>query len=485
MGVDFKQNHTAYWGKLYRAAEIKPEWNVPSPEDINMAFQILAIADRCAMKVGELIGNKAFGDKVWTNDFCRSTHLMDKILRGSYNLMLEDPATKQDGKPSETFVPPHQTVYDVADNVRYLPQEMLDLPKPFKAGLILTDPSDPRHQHVTAFRRRVGETLHRAASVMRDAGESENSVETVKTLVTVIGTYLTTYGIKQKQFNNAQNAYSAMQNTKTMYESQRKHHRTIFMAAASVHNQNRLSSMAYYRSRSDLDDRLISNMLDFCLSPFTRIRRSAQSQLDTISRLYRGTWVLCFPTLFLALQPGTDPDRMKGALYVLRHNPVGIGRLARAWTEGQLVRLAECLLNAHHENKASIQALVAKSMEELIAHMKEPTSYLAEYQTEGVDRAVDWLTESLRHKPDPALVQRLHDNLREVKKVQDEQWSLFVDRVIAISANPQLNWRYQRSACRLLYGVVRRDQPSDVRLAEFFSKAMSDPHPSIRDYGYM
>lgn len=99
---DFKKNHTAYWGKLYRSAEINPEWNVPTPEDINMAFEIIAIADKCAMKIGNLIENKAFGDKVWTNEFCRSAHVIDKILKGSYNLFLEDPASKSGGKPSET-----------------------------------------------------------------------------------------------------------------------------------------------------------------------------------------------------------------------------------------------------------------------------------------------------------------------------------------------------------------------------------------------
>lgn len=320
---------------------------------------------------------------------------------------------------------------------------------------------------------------------MRDAGESDNSVETVKSLVTVIGTYLTAYGIRSKQYSNAQAAYSGMQSTKSLYESQRKYHRTVFMAAASVHNQNRLSSMAYYRSRSDLDDRLITNMLDFCLSPFTRIRRSAQGQLEAIARIYRGTWVLCCDTLFQALQPGTDPDRMKGALYVLRNNPVGIARIARSWTEGQIVRLAECLLNAHHENKASVQALVAKATEELIVSMKEPTSYLTEFQVEAVDLAVDQLTEAIRYKPDLALVARLHDSIRNVKVVQDQQWNIFVDRVMALAANPQLNWRYSLAASRLLYVVIRRDRPSDPRLSKFFAQGMTNAHPRIRDYGHV
>lgn len=67
-----------------------------------MAFEVIAIADKCAMKMGDLIEKPAFGDKIWTNDFCRSSHVVDKILRGSYNLFLEDPASKTGGKKSET-----------------------------------------------------------------------------------------------------------------------------------------------------------------------------------------------------------------------------------------------------------------------------------------------------------------------------------------------------------------------------------------------
>jgi len=99
--LDFKNNHTAYWGKLYRAAELKPEWRVPTAEDVNMAFEVIAIADKSAIKVGELIENKAFGDKVWTNEFCRAVHMINQVLKGSYNLILESEASKTGGVKAE------------------------------------------------------------------------------------------------------------------------------------------------------------------------------------------------------------------------------------------------------------------------------------------------------------------------------------------------------------------------------------------------
>jgi proteasome activator subunit 4 len=82
---------------------------------------------------------------------------------------------------------------------------MLQLPKPYKSGLLLTKGDDPRYEHILAIRQRMGEVLHRAASAMRNAGESDNSVETVRLLVSTIGTLLTAYGIRSKQFSNKTN----------------------------------------------------------------------------------------------------------------------------------------------------------------------------------------------------------------------------------------------------------------------------------------
>ncbi|KAK8843981.1 hypothetical protein IAR55_006774 [Kwoniella newhampshirensis] len=462
---DFESNHTLYWGKLYRPSEVVPEWRVPSAEDIQMAFDIIKLADDAVSKVNQLLDQSSFGETVWINEFCRSINVVDKVLRGTYNLIAEVESRKFGGKKAPS----------------YLPQELVQLLPPYKSGLILTDPEDPRYQHVAKFRERVGETLHRAASAMKMAGQSDNSVEGVKLIVTTIGTFLTAYGVRSKQFSNAQTAYSGMMATKKMYESQRKHHRSIFLAGASVHHQNRLTTLAYYRQRSALDDKLIVNMLDFCLSPFVRVRRSAQSTLDTIAKLYRGVWILCFPTLFDALKPGTDPDIMKGALYVLRYNHIGLHRIAKDWR--QLLQLTEGLLSAHHENKASVQALVAKATDELISRIKEPVSFDMDIRIERVHLAADELGSLISYKPDSGLVASIRQGTVDRLAHQNEQWDRFVNRVIEIAENPQLNWRYVLSASRFLLSVMRRDLPTDQRLAKFFVGNVQNPHPRIRDYG--
>ena len=426
-----------------------------------MAFELLKLTDEATSRIDGLLDKRAVGDQVWSNEFCRALNVIDKVLRGSYNLILE--TAKEGGQKAD----------------HYLPQEIIDLPPKYKSSILLQNPADPRYQQLMEIRRRIGEALTRAATAMRDAGQSDNSVESVKLLVTTMGTLLTSYGIRSKQFSAAQTALSGIMASKKLYGGQRKFHRSIYLAAASVHHQNRLATLAYNRVRSDLDDRLIVNMLDFCLSPFTRIRRSAQHTLETIAKLYQGTWVLAFPKLFDALQPGTDPDTMKGALYVLRYNAIGISRISRYWQH--LPRLAECLLSAHHQPKPSIQALVAKATEELVGAMKEPSSFDVNVRCEGVDAAAKSLNSYLTHQSDSKLVDRIHAAILEVRAVQDSQYDKFVDMLIGIASDPSLNWRYTVFASRFLITLTRRDKPVDVRLAKYFSENAQHPHPRIRD----
>ncbi|KAL7421289.1 Proteasome activator BLM10 [Cryptotrichosporon argae] len=462
---DFKLNQHMYWGKLYRPVEAQPVWKRPTGSDVDMVFDVIALADEAVVALHNLVDNHAFGNPEWTNDFCRAINVVDNTLLGTYSFMLESEAIKTGGKLAES----------------HLPAEFLALPAPYKCGLVLADPSDPRYVRVLEFRTRVGEILNKAATVMRTAGDSDSSVDTVKLLVTTMGTFLTSYGMRTKRFNDASTAFSSLQANKRLYESQRKHHRSVFLAAAQIHHSNRLTTIGYYRIRSEMDDRLIVNMLDFCLSPFMRIRRRAQAQLETIAKIYRGTWVLCYPALTDALKPGTDSDRMKGALYVLRYNIVGLARMSRDWRG--LVDIVECLLKAHFEEKQSVQALIAKTNDELLAKIREPVTFRLDVRCEAADAAADALVQLLAYKPSGDVVGRAIAGEESRIAYQEEQYDILIDRVLAIADNSALNWRYLQSCARYIYSMTRRDKASDKRLMTFFLDKLRNPHPRIRDYG--
>jgi proteasome activator subunit 4 len=89
----------------------------------------------------------------------------------------------------------------------------------------------------------------------------------------------------------------------------------------------------------------------------------------------------------------------------------------------------------------------------------------------------------IKVKPDQDLVVRLHHGARSKIVLQDEQWEIFVEKVLGIATTPSLNWRYVLAASRFLYQITRRDRPTDTRLAKFFASNVLNPHPRIRDFG--
>lgn len=100
---DFRLNHHLWWGKLYRAAEVKPDWRRPSDKDIDMALEVIALADACLTRLdGLLEESKSSGDKVWSNDFCRNINAIDRVLRGTHSFVAEIESLKTGGVPAES-----------------------------------------------------------------------------------------------------------------------------------------------------------------------------------------------------------------------------------------------------------------------------------------------------------------------------------------------------------------------------------------------
>lgn len=463
---DFRLNHHLYWGKGYRAAQGYGHLTQPSADSIQMALELVEIAGEQVAVIDKLLGSRGFSDIVWSNDFCRAINIIGQTLKESNLLYLEHRELKTGGKPVESW----------------LPQEIREAPPTFKTGFPLNDPKDPRYQQVLQFRQRVGDVLVRAASVMKEAGESDNSVEAVRRLVHAIGDYLTIMGVKGKHFNATQSAYLGLVESKKLVGRQKLFHRNIVQLGATVHNQKRLTVVRQDRTRSAMDDQLIERLVDFCLSPFVRVRKNAQSLLNNVVLLYVNCSGLLFPKLFDALKPGTDPDLMKGALYTIRTNSDGLPRISRDWR--RLPELVMSLLNAHHENKASVQSLVSRAMEELLSRVKEPANFGMDYGTSAADEACESLANGLISvQPSDTLAAALRHAVKAERDLMDDRWSPLVDNVIGVAKDPALNWRYHHMAGRFLASMLRRDQPTDIRLAKFFAELVQVDHPKMRECG--
>ena len=58
-----------------------------------------------------------------------------------------------------------------------------------------------------------------------------------------------------------------------MWSKQKENTRLVFVKRAQVYHSGRVYMHALYRRRSALDDKLLADLVELCLSPYTRVRR--------------------------------------------------------------------------------------------------------------------------------------------------------------------------------------------------------------------
>ena len=129
----------------------------------------------------------------------------------------------------------------------------------------------------------------------------------------------------------------AIVSSNRIWPKQKENSRVVFLKRAQVYNAGRLYMHALYRRRDALDDQLLEDLIEMSLSPYTRVRRHSQAILHNacgVSGICCMTYIhsltlhqqyfvrstrFTLPYLFRALEKNanTDPDRMKGALYIL------------------------------------------------------------------------------------------------------------------------------------------------------------------------
>lgn len=159
---------------------------------------------------------------------------------------------------------------------------------------------------------------------------------------------------------------------------------------AHLYHYSRMYLNAMYRERSPLDDELIHDLVELSLSQYTRLRRYCQSVVRSVSevclplfsirngltyasqRYIRSTRSF-LPALCDSLTAGTDPDRMKGALYMLWDNAFANYALAGMPARPHEIRPAtDSSVDVHISNQYLTRLLDCQ-------HQEKVTRFLSPY----------------------------------------------------------------------------------------------------------
>lgn len=77
-----------------------------------------------------------------------------------------------------------------------------------QAGIVLTDPQDPRYQRVAELRTRFGNLIHLAATKLRQDQDEEDHIDAVIAVVRALDTFFLDYGMSRGDFITMQKNFS-------------------------------------------------------------------------------------------------------------------------------------------------------------------------------------------------------------------------------------------------------------------------------------
>ncbi|PSR73165.1 hypothetical protein PHLCEN_2v10977 [Hermanssonia centrifuga] len=188
--------------------------------------------------------------------------------------------------------------------------EMIASIDPLKSGFALDDPKDPRHQYMTNLKRRFGEFLHKASLSLLSQDE-ENILDAVLMLSLI---YQISYYVQLDRYHNELNITR-------QYANQKVWPRAVLVRRARLAHQTFFHFLHEPEERADFITQPGSGGIPSSASVVhLKISSSKTSQSGvsgTMQLTFDGLRRRTLATLYKALDPGTDDDRMKGALWTL------------------------------------------------------------------------------------------------------------------------------------------------------------------------
>ncbi|CAK5265273.1 unnamed protein product [Mycena citricolor] len=182
----------------------------------------------------------------------------------------------------------------------------------------------------------------------------------------------------------------------------------------------------------------------------------SQDVLDSVSAVYDGVRRRALPKLYSALAPGTDDDRMKGALWTL--NLMSFGKYA-AGEVTLAPQLIEKLFACQHNEKPSIQDAVSTVAENCLNSLSEASDLVYKLENKTLDAI---LAERQLDKAELALARRCEQNRLERSRVSNEASKELVRTLLAIGNSSKTHWKYEIAAIRCLRAIIRRDVPTSA-----------------------
>ncbi|CCM01635.1 uncharacterized protein FIBRA_03696 [Fibroporia radiculosa] len=181
-----------------------------------------------------------------------------------------------------------------------------------------------------------------------------------------------------------------------------------------------------------------------------------------------------------ALDKGVDPDRMKGALYVLWNKGTAAYALADVSLHGHyLLSLLQC----QHQEKPSIQKLVGNLVQDALVYLTEEAVHTDAFieDAPGVKSALEELKkEYVPSRDSTLLLSEASGKMTARAESKNQHYAQTMLAIIGVASRSTTHWRYKEFALKIMFGLLRRDVSISADAAQCFLRLSISPHPTIR-----
>ncbi|KAF9887984.1 hypothetical protein FE257_009373 [Aspergillus nanangensis] len=474
------------WSYQQDPQALSIKWHVPKHDELQFAVDLFQSQAETALKQLTALTNQTSivkrdgSGKDWSDEVTRNLVLLRLIISGISVLFDSKAAstTKKIGlngssgdvKMSDDLTQDGIGSDDSDSHLDSSDESTVRESFSYPTGYPLTE-SDPMYTTIHDIRERAGWVLHEVHRFLSD--KQEDDVPCFSALYSAYRSWFVDVGIERSAhvLDRVTRLLAADIHPYKMSGIRKDYPRPLLIRRANVYHLQRLRHNAAPRRRSRLDEILLLDIAESCVSLYTETRRNAQSAGESALKAVWGSRLLVIPPLLSALQKGikeNDFARIKGALFSLLLSSVA-RTVGRHWKYAPT--LIKTFIDASAVDKPSVQKICSSAV----------------YQVMDYGRSMDRMAilnqniiEAIAPKEnvqEEVLQKRKHVNqkraLIEQKKAQ------LAEELVSLARTS--HWKVASRAATIVITMgLRFDFIASENLIDLVTTGSIDDHPGLR-----
>eukprot|EP00842_Homolaphlyctis_polyrhiza_P006684 jgi/Hompol1/7016/HPOL_005157-RA len=453
--ADFQHNSHMHWSEMVDIDQMDLQWYVPSQEAIDFAEYLLEKYIALARsKIMEFIANPVqYGASLpkWMS-------LLKNCICGKSMLLK---------------IQPSMTHNNESDDLRLYSYH--GKRHPMYSGEIYADPSSPKFQYWTEQETVITTLLHEAFITVNQ--HRADDVEATHAIISCIQTLITYHGVPSNEYESGHRMYKYVKASYKLSPDQTAFPRMLQVQRAHLTHLGRLKHACSQRPCTDGLRLLIHDLAEASLSLYTVVRKQAQSALGSALNRMPAVRIQIFPVIMRIIEDAAagknvEPERIKGALYVMRSS-MFLGLVISHWRYTNA--FLSILVRAQHEDKPTVLELIHKTYVDFLKNFTsvsltpvKPSSDLFA-MTDGLvldQTRISTLAELEQHKFASAAV----------------HYNDLIHSLVNFANDNTAHWRFAAMAANLLDTLIRNDQPITSQLMLFTISNTINEHPILRKH---